>query len=165
MQQIDSLYEALEDDDRKLFVSLFAAKYREVYGDRDDIEEMAELFVLKLLSEPNENTHYTFETEALRKRDRAKEAVLAEPTKVQKMIQMDKAIRQWSQMAGWYADFTSQGAEIQALKDSGVKKVRRHEKNDERTCHECRAKDGEVYSIDNIPPLDHLRCRRWFTGA
>lgn len=167
IQEIDSMYEELDTDNRLKFKELFVARYIEVYPKKkpreDIIEEMAELYVFDLLSEPNEVTHYTYDTEVYRKRDRAKEAINSVDGRIMKQIEMDKALRQWSAMTGWYLDFVSQGAEIQAYKDAGVKKVRRHEMDDEKTCAECRREDGKVYDIDKIPPLPHLRCRRWFT--
>ena len=165
MREIDVFYMTLDANNRKYFRRLFISKYRAVSGRDDEIDELVEMFLAGLLSEPNENTHYVYDTEVLRKRDRAKESVLSVPTKAQKQLELEKALRHWAQMTGWYADFTSQGAEIQALKDMGVEKVERHELNDSKTCSECRSLDGEIYRIDKIPPLTHLRCRRWFTAV
>jgi hypothetical protein len=80
-------------------------------------------------------------------------------------VELDKAIRLWAQQTSFYADFTSQDAELQALKDNGVKRVVRHEHHDKRVCAVCRKADGEIYEIDKIPQLPHLHCRRWFTQA
>lgn len=165
-REVDALYQTLDENNRKQFKKLFIERYLEVYDDDEDtIDELAEMFFAGLLSEPNENTHYAYDAEVLRKRDRAKEAIASVPTKTQKQLELDKALRQWSQMTAWYVDFTSQGAEIQALKDSGVKRVQRHEMEDGKTCSVCKALDGEIYDIDKIPTLPHLRCRRWFTKA
>ncbi|MCR5091029.1 MAG: phage head morphogenesis protein, partial [Oscillospiraceae bacterium] len=68
----------------------------------------------------------------------------------------------WMQMAGWYTDFTSQDAELRAFEEAGITRVRRHEQNDEKVCALCRSLDGKIYKIDEIPVLEHLRCRRWF---
>lgn len=163
LKLVDALYETLDQNNRKYFKTLFCGRYREVYRDEDFLDELADMYLAGLLSEPNENTHYAYDTEALRKRDRAKEAINAVPTKAQKQLEIDKAIRYWSQMTAWYTDFTSQGAEEEALKDSGAKRVQRHEMDDEKTCSECRKLDGAIYDINHIPPLPHLRCRRWFT--
>ena len=129
----------------------------------DSVEELAEIAIAKLLDEPNRNTNYAYDTEITRKRDRAREAVDSVPSKSMKLKEIDKAVRFLMQMSGWYADFTSQDAEIQAFKESGAKKLKRHEHEDAKTCAVCRKLDGEIYPIDAIPPLPHLRCRRWFT--
>lgn len=175
LQNVDAMYAKLDSNNRKKYLELFIARYievmayllgRELTADEEDaVDDLAELYISGLLDEPNETTKYTYSAEVLRKRDRAKEAILSVPTKTQKQIQLDKHIRYFQQMTGWYADFTSQGAEIQAFKDAGVKRVQRHEHDDEKTCSVCRAADGEIYSINKIPPISHLRCRRWFTPA
>lgn len=175
-KEIDALYSWLDKNNRRKFKELYIARYIELWlflkrrprfpKDREDIvDELAEMYITGLLSEPNEVLHYVYETEVLRKRDRAKEAVLSVPTKVQKQIELDKALRFWAQMSAWYADFTSQGAEIQVFKDCGIKYVQRHEQGDDKVCHECRKADGEICEIDKIPELPHPRCRRWFTKS
>lgn len=173
LKKADALYANLDKNNRKKFVELFIARYTEVMAyalgreitadEEDEVDELAELYITGLLDEPNYTTKYTYSTEVLRKRDRAKEAMLSVPTKVQKQIQLDKHIRFFQQMTAWYADFASQGAEIEAYKTAGVERVQRHEHDDEKTCSACRAADGEIYDIDKIPPIPHLRCRRWFT--
>ena len=175
LQNVDAMYAKLDSNNRKKFLELFIARYievmayvlgRELTADEEDaVDDLAELYISGLLDEPNETTKYTYSAEVLRKRDRAKEAIISVPTKAQKQIQLDKHIRYFQQMTGWYADFTSQWAEIQAFKDAGIKRVQRHEHDDEKTCSVCRAADGEIYPINKIPPIPHLRCRRYFTPA
>lgn len=133
--------------------------------EEDTLDFLAEAHVFGLLDDVNETTHYSYTSELLRKRERAKEAIASVPTKAQKQLEIDKAIRMFLQSTGWYVDMVSQDAEIQALKDSGVKKVRRHEQMDSRTCKPCRQANGTVYDINHIPPLTHINCRRWFTVA
>lgn len=172
LTEIDVLYTTLDKNNRKQFKKLFHDRYAEMYlwltekkPDEDMLDELADMYLAGLLTEPNETTHYTYETEVLRKRDRAKESINSVPTKAQKQLEIDRALRIWAQMSGWYADFTSQGAEIQALENAGIERVKRHEQDDKRTCSVCRDADEEIYPIDNIPPLPHLHCRRWFTPA
>lgn len=172
---MDNLYSDMDTDNRVKFKELFIARYIEMLlyllvnaammPSEDIIDELAELHITKLLSEPNEVTHYTYDTEVYRKRDRAEEAINSVNGKVLKQIEMDKHLRYWSAMTGWYLDFVSQDAEIQALKDAGIERVQRHEMDDDKTCKTCREADGKIYDIDKIPPLPHLRCRRWFTKA
>lgn len=46
---------------------------------------------------------------------------------------------------------------------NGVKKVRRNEILDARTCEECIADDGHVYNIDEAPILPaHVKCRGFY---
>lgn len=170
MRETDVLYSAIEKDCRKIFRQLYIDRYTELWRylkhetpDEDIIDELVDMYLAGLWDEPNENTRYAFGTELIRKRDRAKEAVIAVPTKTQKQLELQKATRYVIQQSAWYCDFVSQDAEIQAYKDAGVKKVQRHEMNDDRVCDVCKKADGDIYPIDDIPPLPHLRCRRWFT--
>jgi len=189
LKVLDVLFETLDDDNRKAFMWVFCERFAEVAeqqgfkikkGKEDTIYEMAEMFLIlgdkqvsiqkmaekyikQLLDTPNENTNYAYSTESIRKRDRAKEAVQSAPTRTQKQILLDKSVRMFEQMTAWYVDFVSQGAELQAFEATGVKKVVRHEMDDDKVCAVCRKADGEIYEISKIPPLPHLRCRRYFT--
>lgn len=172
LNQTDALYADLDSQTRRKLTELFIARYiemmlwlKEKEPDEDTVDELAELHIAGLLDEPNEATHYAYSAEVLRKRDRAKEAIISVPTKAQKQLMIDKHVRYFQQMAAWYVDFTSQDAEITALKDAGIERVQRHEHDDEKTCSVCKAADGEIYDIDKIPPVPHPRCRRWFTPA
>lgn len=169
------MYDGMAADNRTKFKELFKARYIEMLlyllaeeslmPTEDTIDDLAEMHIAELLSEPNEVTHYTYDTEVYRKRDRAKEAINSVNGKVLKQIEMDKHLRYWSAMTGWYLDFVSQDAEIQAFKDAGIERVQRHEMDDDKVCAACRKADGDIYDIDKIPPLPHPRCRRWFTAA
>lgn len=165
---IERLYADVDSAFRQRCKELYYLRYWEVRhwlgtDEEDEIDELFEMYIAGLLGEPNEVLHYTYDTEVLRKRDRAVEAVLSVPTKAQKQIELDKQARFLLQMLGWYLDFVSQDAEIQAMIDEGVREVERHEMNDSKTCRICRDADGEIYPIDEIPKLPHPRCRRWFT--
>ena len=170
MKMIDVLYEQIERDCRQAFMTLYEGRYDELLAwlkgeepDEDKLDELVEMYFAGLFDEPHPVTNYAFDPETKRKRDRAKEAILSVPTKAQKQITMDKHIRFQLQQIGWYVDFVSQDAEIQVYKDAGIKKVQRHEMMDDRTCTTCSQLDGKVYDINKIPPLEHLRCRRWFS--
>lgn len=170
IQEIESLYKSLDEDDRKAWKRLFLDRYEEMLlfcdgepQEDDTIDELAEMYFAGLLSEPNELTMYSYDAEVLRKRDRAKESIIAAIGKIRKQIELDKAIRHWSQMTLWYTDITSDGAALQAMKDSGIEKVRWNAQNDSRVCSDCKERHGKVYSIDNIPKKPHLGCRCWLT--
>jgi len=171
MKSLDSLYAGLNKDNRAAFRKLWALRYLEVwalYGkkkppDEDELDDLCDMHLAGLLEEPHPVTRYTYEAEVPRKKDRAKESIAAPTSMPDKRFELDKAMRHWTQMTRWYTDFTSQDAEVQALIDSGVEKVERHEVDDTRTCTECREADGAIYDVRKIPPLPHPGCRRWFT--
>lgn len=144
-----------------IFIGFFGKD--ETEQNDDEIKEKADSYVEELLEEPNHLTHYIYDTEFLRKRDKAVEAVNSVTGKGNKKEELSKHKRYISAQIIFYIDIVSQRAEWQAYKDSGVKKVQRHEMDDEKTCQECFDADGKIYDIDHIPPIPHLHCRRWFT--
>ena len=173
LQSVDAMYARLDRNNRRKFRELFIARYTEVMAyllgreltadEEDAIDDLAEIYLSGLLDEPNETTKYTYSAEVLRKRDRAKEAILSVPTKTQKQIQLDKHIRYYQQMTKWYCDDVSDKAAIKALKDAGVKFVVWHTSEDERVCSKCKNKDGKVYPISKLPQKPHLNCRCYVT--
>ena len=176
MSSFETLYSTLDESYRKKLKELYKLRYAEVMQwmrdsgrkkakvpDDDELDDMAEMYLAGLLSEPNATVHYAWETEVLRKRDRAAEAVNSVSGIGNKQTEMEKHQRYIAAQAGIYADFTSQGAELNALADSGVKRVQRHECRDSRVCDVCKAADGAIYAIDKVPEIEHPHCRRWFT--
>lgn len=175
LQQVDSMYSDIDKQVRKKLKKLWVDRFLEMMAylvaesfikaipDEDEIDELAELHMYDLLDKPNEVTHYTYAHEVLRKRDKAKEAILSVPTKAQKQLILDKHLRYYLQQAAWYGDFTSQDAEISSYKEAGIQRVQRHEQNDDRVCDVCKAADKKIYEVDKIPPLPHPACRRYFT--
>ena len=173
MEVVDAMYTELSTDAHKRIKELYVEKCGELYtylqaegfkmrDYEDSIDELIEMWMVGLLEVPNPTTTYIYEMEVYRKRDRAKESINAVKGKSAKLSEIDKAIRIWSRMNGWYMILASQDAEIQMYKECGVKKVQRHEMNDDRTCDDCMAEDGAIYDVDKIPDT-HPGCRRWFT--
>lgn len=175
LKQVDNMYSDIDKQVRKKLKELWIDRFLEMMAyllaesfikaipDEDEIDELAELHMYDLLDKPNEVTHYTYAHEVLRKRDKAKEAILSVPTKAQKQLMLDKHLRYYLQQTVWYGDFTSQDAEITSYDEAKVDRVQRHEQKDERVCAVCKAADGEIYDVDKIPPLPHLACRLWYT--
>ena len=108
---------------------------------------------------PNKLTHYAWDTETARKRDRAIEAIQASPTSLQKQLELDKAVRYFSQQTAFYVDIVSQDAEQEAYRQAGVKKVRWMIYGDDRVCDTCDDLNGTVWDIDKVPTRPHPRCR------
>jgi len=170
---VTELYDDLMETDRRQFLSLWAMRYTEVCGfldgketyREDTVDEMAELYITRLLSTPNPLTKYAWETESLRKRDRAIESVLAADGRASKNLEFDRAMRYWSQQTGFYIDIVSDEAALQAMKDRGVKRVRWVTSRDEKVCRECNELDGQVFDIDEAAEKPHVRCRCWLVPA
>lgn len=167
-QGMTAMYEVLIRENDTYFRELCAGRYREMYlylrgeePDRDDIDDLVDMYLAGLLTKPNDLTHYAYDAESLRKRDRAIEAVNAADKRNDKDLQFDRAMRYWSQQTGFYIDIIADDMALKAMKDCGVEKVRWRILNDGRVCDDCHDLNGNVYDIDNVPPKPHLRCRCW----
>ena len=172
MNGYKTLYAALYRDVKKAYRMLLRERYREMTlyltgkePSEDTLDELVDLCLAGMLEEPNEVSHYSFDAEVERKRDRATEDTESEPTRVQKQLAMEKHLRYWLQMAAWYTDMVSQEAEYQALKDFGAVKVKWNIFGDDKVCKTCFDLDGKVFPIDRVPPRPHLRCRCYLTYA
>ena len=172
MRGMKELYAGLYEDVKTLYRTLFRERYIEMClwldgkkPSEDMLDDLVDMHLAGMLETPNVMTHYAFDTETVRKRDRAIEAEESEPTRIQKQIQMQKHLRYWLQMAAWYTDMVSQDAEYTAMKDLGAVKVRWNTYGDDKVCHTCFEMDGKVFTIDKIPPRPHLACRCYLTPA
>lgn len=172
LRETDAMYDGLLKDAQEQYRSLYIERYLEVLEwlrkpkPQDDfLTELVELWLIGFFEEPNANTNYAFESEFIRKRDRAKEAVNSVPTKAQKQLQLEKAVRIALQQDSWYTDMASQAAELQAYKDAGVKRVRWQIYGDDRVCEKCENMNGNVYDIDKVPKRPHLKCRCYLVPA
>lgn len=162
-----ALYKELSADCEDMFWDLAAERYRGMYlylnnkyPEANDVDFLVEMYLAGLLKEPNEVTKYTWETESLRKRDRAIESVNAPSTKTEKETEFEKAMRYWSRQNGFYIDIIADEMAIQAMKDSGVTYVRWKTEEDHKVCPECQDNRDRIFPIDEIPPK-HLHCRCW----
>lgn len=168
---LTALYKQLSLDCEDMFRQLAAERYREMYlflrrknPSAKDVDFLVEMYLAGLLKEPSEVTKYTWETESLRKRDRAIESVNASQTQTEKDAELQKAMRYWSKQNGFYIDIIADDMAIQAMKDCGVKFVRWNAERDHKVCRECEDRRDHIYPINDIP-LKHPRCRCWLTGA
>ena len=48
---------------------------------------------------------------------------------------------------------------ISFCKETGVKKIKRNETLDSKTCEECRSLHGKIYDLDKAPGIIHQMCR------
>ena len=128
-------------------------------------------WVLDFLEEEDFVTLYRYAPELTRKRDRLVEALatVGKPQngsgKAQKVTnspnrEIDKALKYLIMQTTHYADKATAEAELQAMKDAGVKKVMWLTERDDRVCDICYPLDGKVFDIDKTPPIpQHYNCR------
>lgn len=161
-QVLTALYKQLDTDLRYELYLLADEQYEEM-ADSVGLEELDEgfedLFLENILSNPDPITHYVYDAEVFRKRDRAIEAINAVSGVQNKQAELDKALRLYSQMAGQYVDTVAYEAAIKAFKDAGIKYVKWVTQKDEKVCVECDSRDGKIYPISKLPVRPHWRCR------
>lgn len=119
-------------------------------------DSITEDWVLDMLEDYDAVTHYRFDTEVDRKKQRLAEAILSQNDKA---AEVDKALRLFSQQLAQYADNSVIRATLDGYRDAGVKKVRWETEDDERVCRICGKRNGKVYAVDRVPPAPHWRCR------
>lgn len=165
-----SLYRLLNYDAKKKYREMYIVRYSQVMRDmdrrppREDIlDEMADMYLAGLLSEPDAVTLFAWDAETLRKRDRAEESIDASSGSSEKQRELYKAMRYWARQAQQYTEIVSDGATMRAYRDAGVKKVRWNTERDGKVCDECGALDGEIFPIDKAPKKTHWRCRCYYT--
>ena len=90
-----------------------------------------------------------------RKKQRLAEAIDAAQDKTR---EIDKALRLWTRQVGQYADNAVDQARVQAFRDAGIERVWWVTQHDDRVCETCDERDGQIYSIDDLPPK-HWNCR------
>lgn len=113
----------------------------------------------KILSAPNSVTQVVYETEVLRKRDRAKEAVESTVGIRSKQIELDRQLVQWARFTGWYSDIITEDACETAIIDAGIGYVRWVTSKDDKVCGECEELEGKVFKANEIPDHPHRNCR------
>lgn len=175
------LYKALAKDNRNTFRDLAILAYNQAdpHGEENEFFEM--WLLDEILGKPNEVTHYTYNHEVDRKRDRLAEAINSVPTPgkakitlkkpgkiakgTTKTMEFQRALRLWARQTAEYADIVTDEATLQAYRDAGVKRVIWQTEEDDRVCEICGPRDGRVYDIENVPPKPHINCRCWLEAV
>jgi len=156
------LYTALAADNLTEYKEVAKAAYR------DAGEEIIDYLIFELwlqeeiMGKPSPVTHYSYETEVIRKRERLAEALLSSKDR---RTEFRRALRYWADMSAQYADIITDEAMLKSYRDQGVEYVRWRTEEDERVCAVCAPRDGRVYPIDKAPPKAHWRCRCWYEPA
>ena len=118
---------------------------------------ITEEWVDKVLSDTDFVTLYRFDSETDRKAYRLAEALEVADDR---SVEIDKALRAWSQQLAQYAINMTDYAMIQAMEDAGIRYAEWVDMHDERVCGECRHRNGQTYKLDEIPAKHaHCRCR------
>lgn len=160
LQSVTEIYDKLGRITKSAYLVLAKITYEKQIGEQP--LGISDMWVVDFLNRYDPVTKYVFTNEADRKRMRLVEALIASTAKAK---EIDAAMRAWSLMCAQYAVEVTDEANLQALKDKGVRIVRWRTEDDEKRCNECVRRDGKVYDIDNVPPKQHLHCRCWIEEA
>lgn len=117
-------------------------------------------WILDMLEDVDPVTLYAFLTETERKKQRLIEALAVAHNR---NAEIDKALKYWTKQIGQYAITSVDNARLDAFKAAGVEKVMWNTNLDWRECDKCRALNGKVFRIDNVPPKQHWGDRCWLT--
>ncbi len=117
---------------------------------------ITEEWVRKMLHDTDFMTLYRFDTEMERKAYKLAEALEVAQDKA---LEIDKALKLWSQQLGQYAINATDYALIDAFLDAKIEVVEWESEADERVCRECMSLDGKKFKIDELPVKPHPKCR------
>lgn len=152
------LYEELEALNYSAFLDI-AEYYYAMYAGKEMVFTEAQL--REILRIPSQVMRYAYDTEVIRKRDRLVEAIIATSGSVE---EIEKAMRYWTQMTGWFGVEVADAAVKQGMVDTGVQFVLWHSEHDSRTCLYCSKMDGKIFHVSAIPKKPHPGCRCWITA-
>ena len=169
--QVNELYSRLYEYMLGRYVRIAKRAYRdawdELYPGEKPGRDLDYLFVAMVLDGYDDKTEYKYSSEWQRKRDRLNEALLsigpegtANGQRAREAFQRARRLleRQIMDMA----DTMTDDARNEAFRDAGVDEVQWNTQRDTKVCHECRERDGEVYTLDRLPPK-HPHCRCYYT--
>ena len=149
------LYSKLDDNNRKEFLKLARARYKDITGKEDD-KKISMKWLLVLLLSYDPVTEYVYENEVSRKRERFAESIVASANK---LIVIKRAMSLWLRQTEQYLIIVEDAAVLEAYKTLGVKRGRWVTQRDDRRCKECAERHGKIYDIDKIPSKPHRNCR------
>ena len=153
-------YEAIYID---AYLAAMEGMERESDGPDDDLVND---WLLDMLEDYDAVTHYRFNEETERKKERTAEALIAtHDGKRTDAREVDKVLKQWTLQVSQYADRSADDGTIQAYRDAGVEYVQWHTEEDEKVCKYCQELDGKIFPITDVPKKQHYRCRCWLSKA
>lgn len=183
---VKRLYSRLEARNRKLFNEIMAQEYKDCLEGEASDDELEDLLLLVFDDELDEIldgydpvTGYVYNREAERKRERLFEKTVSilsnKPDKVEgengEMLTIpvsndmrqafDSAFRLWSKMTEEYGIRAHDRARIDAFLALNGKRVIWRTEKDGKVCSGCRALEGQIFPIENVPDKLHPNCRCW----
>lgn len=172
-REISGAYETISQSAKARMLILAKEAYemaaKEVLGSKNyetDYERLPNsAWLAKMLKQYNRTTGYLYESELDRKRLRLQEGVLTAREYLDRTMYSDcikkSASLLWGQI-DQYMIIAIDEARNKAFEDLGVEHVMWNSLDDEKTCGDCREREGQVYRIDKLP-AKHYGCRCYLT--
>lgn len=151
----NDLYAELRTINLELYSAIATYYYR---MESKSVKSLDKEWLNRILRTPSEVMRYSYDSEVTRKHDRLLEALIASKGSV---AEIDKAMRYWTQMTGWFAVEIADQATTQAREDTGVDEVMWCSEHDNKVCDRCWKLNGQVFPADHVPPKPHPGCRCW----
>lgn len=123
-------------------------------------------YIDEILSQYNEITEYLYYPEADRKRARLSEALIVAIMLRDRQKYHDnlrKFASLWHTQTVQYEITVTDETRTDMFKKNGIRKVKWNAEHDDKTCKECKERDGKIYPIDKVPGKPHYNCRCWLT--
>lgn len=158
IKRASALYNALDSDNRREFLTLARASYLENAPTKAARKKPDEKWLAALLSECDPTTGYVYDNEVLRKKAYLTEALAAAPSISEQKKAVRRALSYWTRMTAQYSDDVTGAAVLKAYRDCGVSRVKWLTQNDERVCPSCRRLHGKIFELDRVPGK-HWGCR------
>lgn len=148
----------LYDDLDYMTVQAFREIAQHYYKAESGKGEFTDVLLMNFLSAPSPVLMYSYSSEYIRKRDSFFEALVATSGDV---AVIDKAMKRFTQMAGWVAVEVADNAIKTAREERGEVYVKWRSEHDSRTCGVCIQRDGNIYPLSRVPKKPHPNCRCW----
>ena len=151
---------------KKEFLAVLNPLYQEIYdeaialGFDGDLRDLDEAWIEEFFDEYNPVTKYVFSNEIGRKESRLFESLVASTAERTQSYKTAESliVRQVKQ----YAIDLEDSVAKEVYNAVGVEKVKWVAEHDSKTCDDCNAMDGEVFSIEEAPPKLHHNCRCYY---
>lgn len=143
-----------------------AADIENLTGEKAVMIATGSKYIDEILSQYNEITEYLYYPEADRKRARLSEALIVAimlNSREKYHNDLRKFASLWHTQTVQYEITVTDETRTDMFKKNGIRRVRWNAEHDEKTCKECKERDGKVYPIDKVPAKPHYNCRCWLT--
>ena len=149
------------------FVAVLNPLYQEIYdeaialGFDGDLRDLDEAWIEEFFDEYNPVTKYVFKSELGRKESRLFEALVA--SSAEKIKSYKTAENLLVKQVKQYSIDLEDAVTKTVYKEVGVEKVVWNAEQDHKTCGVCSEMDGQIFSLEELPPKQHYQCRCWIT--